>query len=144
MAGFMTEARCWMREIIAALLVASVCVAAAPTARAADCRYSMRADHGDEIAQGKLSRRPFKDAAGRSEPAFILTLPVPTCLKGTDKLDRVTGARTIHLYSSKQSVNRSIQRFVGKAVQVQGRPFGAATAHHHAPIVMDISDIDAI
>ena len=31
----------------------------------------------------------------------------------------------------------------GKTVLVRGKPFGAATVHHHAPIVMDISEIDS-
>ena len=29
-------------------------------------------------------------------------------------------------------------------VQVRGTPMGAHTAHHHAPIVMDVSEIDAL
>jgi hypothetical protein len=41
-------------------------------------------------------------------------------------------------------VHARIDRCLGKDVMVRGRPFGAHTAHHHAPIVMEISEIDAI
>ncbi len=96
----------------------------------------------DEMAGGLLRQRTFKDAAGRPEPSYILTLPVPTCLKGRDASDNVGSSQTVQLYSSDKAIEESIRRFVGKRVMVDGRAFGATTAHHHAPIVMDISDID--
>jgi hypothetical protein len=33
---------------------------------------------------------------------------------------------------------------VGQDVHVRGTPFSAHTAHHHAPIVMEISQIDPL
>jgi hypothetical protein len=56
---------------------------------------------------------------------------------------RVKSTRTIHVYSTDERISAEIKRFVGKTVLVRGRPFGAHTAHHHAPIVMDITEIDA-
>ena len=91
---------------------------------------------------GLLQKRSFKDAADRPETAYILTLPVPTCLKGKAEEDNVKSSQTVQLYSSDDKVDRSIPRFAGKRVMVTGRAFGAITAHHHAPIVMDISEID--
>jgi len=32
----------------------------------------------------------------------------------------------------------TIEEHVGRPVLVIGRPFGAGTSHHHAPIVMDV------
>jgi hypothetical protein len=104
--------------------------------------YCMDADKSDEIAGGLLKQGPFKDAAGRPEVSYILTLPEPTCLKGRDQDDNVSPSKTIQLFSSDTAIDDSIRRFVGKRVMVTGRPFAAATAHHHAPIVMDISEID--
>ncbi len=119
-------------------MLAAATILCAELQAAAAC---MKADRAGEVAEGRLTQRMFRDAAGRQEPAFILTLPDSTCLSGVDETDNVQGARTIHLYSSDDSVNRIIKRFVGKTVLVRGRAFGAATMHHHAPIVMDISEI---
>lgn len=101
-------------------------------------------NQGDQIAEGRLSLGQFEDAAGRPEQAFILTLPAPTCLDSTDADNAVDSTTTIHIFSIDEAIAASIEQFVGKDVQVRGTPFGAHTAHHHAPIVMDVSEIDAI
>ena len=100
----------------------------------------LKADH-EESAEGSLSGQLFSDAAGRPEPAFILTLAAPVCLSGEDEMDNVEGARTIQIYGTNSSVDRSISRSVGQRVQVSGKPFGAMTAHHHSPIIMEVSRI---
>ena len=100
----------------------------------------MQAEH-EESAQGRLVSGRFKDAAGRPETAFILRLRATVCLQGSDEFDKVGTAKTIHIFSTKDDVAKRIRGFVGKAVRVRGKPFGAHTAHHHAPIVMDIVDI---
>jgi hypothetical protein len=90
-----------------------------------------------EIAEGKLAVASKRDAAGRPEKPYILTLASPK-----DSADSVKSSRTIHIFSSRDKVHAQIARFVGKTVLVRGQPFAAHTAHHHAPIVMDISEID--
>jgi hypothetical protein len=95
-----------------------------------------------EIAEGKLAVASKRDAAGRPEKPYILTLASPACLTAKDPADSVRSARTIHIFSSQDKVHAQIARFVGKTVLVRGQPFAAHTAHHHAPIVMDISEID--
>jgi hypothetical protein len=114
---------------------------AAPAAAADRC---MQFDVPRQIAEGRLVIGHFKDAADRPETAYILRLPVATCLSAKDPEFRVERTRTIHVYSSDDKVRARIDHFVGKDVMVRGRPFGAHTAHHHAPIVMDISEIDEI
>jgi hypothetical protein len=108
-------------------------------AHATEC---MQANAGEQIAEGNLARGEFEDAVGRPEEAFILALPEPACLTGSDEMDAVEEAETIHLYSSDDAITRNLKQFVGKDVLVRGTPFGAHTAHHHAPIVMDVSEID--
>lgn len=105
---------------------------------AADCMKS----GSEEIAEGYLSLGRFTDAADRPETAYILTLPVPACLDDPDPEFQVRSANTIHLYSSDGDLHERLNGLVGMTVFVRGRPFGAHTAHHHAPIVMDISEID--
>jgi hypothetical protein len=121
------------------LLVLAMTIVAS-TSHAAQC---MQDDEADQIAEGRLSLGAFEDAAGRPEQAFILTLPVPTCLDSEDAEGAVDSTVTIHIFSLDEALVVSIEKFVGKDVHVRGAPFGA-TAHHHAPIVMDVSEIDAI
>ena len=124
-----------MRPRIAALGLVIFAFAATPAWSA--CMQGGR----EENAQGRLISGRFKDAAGRPETAFILRLRTTICLQGNDEFDKVRSAKTIHVYSSKDDVAKRIKGFVGKSVRVRGKPFGAHTAHHHAPIVMDVSDI---
>jgi Domain of unknown function (DUF4431) len=121
------------------LAFATLALSVASPAAAITC---MKADAAGQIAQGRLSVGRFQDAADRPETAYILTLPVPTCLASSDPDGRVDTARTIHIYASSPAVHAGIRRFVGHTVAVRGRPFAAHTSHHHAPIVMDISEID--
>ena len=126
---------------LAAWVTAFVLMLVASAVNAAAC---MQANKEGEIAEGRLSLGAFEDAAGRPEQAYILTLPVPACLAGPDDMDNVDNAETIHVYSFDEALSAALERLVGKDVQVRGTPFGAHTAHHHAPIVMDISEIDEI
>ena len=112
---------------------------AVPSAQAA----SMRSNADGAIAEGRLSLGQFEDAAGRPEQAFILTLPAPTCLSGEDDMDNVDDVETIHVFSV-DALHAGLDEFVGKDVQVRGTPIPAHTAHHHAPIVMSITEIDGL
>jgi len=103
----------------------------------------LKANQNGEVAEGILSLGTFEDANDRPEKAYILTLPAPVCLSGADDIDKVSSADTIHVYSSDEAVAQSLKQLVGKKVKVKGNAFGAITAHHHAPIVMEISEIEA-
>jgi hypothetical protein len=94
-----------------------------------------------ESAEGKLTIASRRDAAGRPEKAYILTLKSPACLTAYDPAENVKSTRTIHIFSTEEKVQAQIATLVGKSVLVRGQPFAAHTAHHHAPIVMDISEI---
>jgi hypothetical protein len=124
--------------IRACLLALALAAAAGPAL--AEC---LDANAEEAVAEGRLSRGTFEDAAGRKETAFILTPSAPACLTGSDESDNVPEADRIHVYASDEAVAKTLPRFVGKAVRVTGRPFGEHTAHHHAPIVMDVSRIEA-
>ncbi len=120
-------------------LLALAMTVVASTSHAAQC---MQDNEADQIAEGRLSLGTFEDAAGRPEQAFILTLPVPACLASDDPESAVDSTTTIHIFSIDEAIAASIEQFVGKDVHVRGTPFGAHTAHHHALIVMDVSEID--
>jgi uncharacterized protein DUF4431 len=121
------------------LLVTLSLLFLAPASAYAGC---LQAEQAKTIIEGVLSEGSFTDANDQPEQAFILKLPVPTCLAGDEQLPETEQVSTIHIYSSDDAVAQSIKNFVGKDVFVQGTPFGAHTAHHHAPIVMDITAIE--
>jgi len=123
----------------AGLLLILVTVLAAPSAEAGVC---MQSNTDGAVAEGRLSSGQFQDAAGRPEQAYILTLPTPVCLSGEDELDNVDDARTLHIFAIDDDLHARIEAFVGKDVQVRGTPIPAHTVHHHAPIVMSITEID--
>jgi Domain of unknown function (DUF4431) len=100
----------------------------------------LQAEH-EAAAEGWLKSERFRDAANRPEKAYILHLDDAVCLEGSDAADKVEHARIIHVFSSKSDLSKRLKRFVGKSVRVRGKPFGALTAHHHAPIVMDVNEI---
>ena len=113
----------------------------AATAHAKAC---MSTESKEEIAEGRLRVRTFRDAMGRLGTAYILSLPTPRCLKSHDPEDNVKGARAIHVVSSNERVRRRIGRLVGKRVHARGTVFPRHTANHYAPIVMEITEIDEI
>jgi len=55
----------------------------------------------------------------------------------------VDSTRAIHVYSADDAVRKKMRHLVGKSVLVRGKPFTQHTAHHHAPIVMEVVEIDA-
>lgn len=116
---------------------ASLLIATNPSA--AETCMSDKSD--SETAVGRLSIGKAKDAAGRPERPYILTLRRPMCLTADDPEDNVGNTHTIHIFSTEDKVARQIASYAGKSISVRGRPFAAHTAHHHAPIVMDISAI---
>ena len=94
---------------------------------------------GEEAAaEGAISARTFTDRTSQSETVYILKVPIPVCLAGPDKKDNVAQTNTIQIDSSDADVRKTIADNVGKVILVIGRPYGARTARHHAPIVMDV------
>lgn len=96
-----------------------------------------------ETAEGHLTVGKFKDAAGRPETAFILRLPAAACLDGAEEDERVDATRTVHVYSATPAIQKTLRGLVGKTVRLRGKPFAQHTAHHHAPIVMEVLEAGA-
>jgi hypothetical protein len=102
----------------------------------------MRANTENQIAEGRLTVLSAKDAAGRRQRPYILRTPVPVCLDGSDPEERVKSTQTIHVYPANDALGWNFKRMVGKTVLVRGNPFPRHTMHHHAPIVMEVTEID--
>jgi hypothetical protein len=111
-----------------------------PAAATADC---LKANTEGQVAQGRLTIARAHDAAGRVERPYILRLAAAACLDGTDPDDVVKSTRTIHVFPDNDKLIPAFRRLVGRSVIVHGSPFGQITAHHHAPIVMAVTEIAA-
>jgi len=118
------------------VLICLAMMLGAPAAHA-QCMKPM----GEARAEGYLTVGNFRDAAGRRETAYILRLTRPVCLDGAEDDEARKGTRRVHLFSPERGTAAKIQRLVGRRVIASGEPFGQHTAHHHAPIVMTVTDI---
>ena len=80
------------------------------------------------VPEDTLGSGQFEDAAGRPEQAYILTLPVPTCLSSSDADSAVGSTTNIHIYSFDSAVSEAFEGLIGQSVQVRGTPFRAYLA----------------
>jgi Domain of unknown function (DUF4431) len=108
------------------------------TSAAAAC---LKANVEGQTAQGELTIGRARDAAGRPERPYILRVTSNACLDADDPDDVVKSTRTIHVFPAQEKLQLTFRRLVGKPVAVRGSPFTAHTSHHHAPIVMQVSEI---
>lgn len=125
-----------MRQWFVVLAGLVTMAAGAPSAHA-QCMQAMTQTR----AEGRLTVGRFADAAGRPETAYILQTSASVCLDDAEDEDATKGTRKVQIFSPDASLARQIQGLVGRNVVVFGQPFGAHTAHHHAPIVMTVSEI---
>jgi hypothetical protein len=102
----------------------------------------LKANVDDQVAQGQLTIGRAQDAAGRPERPYILLLQGTACLDAEDPDDAVKSTRTIHVFPADEALQPAFKRLVGRTVVVRGNPFPAMTAHHHAPIVMQVTRIE--
>ena len=79
------------------------------------------------------------------EQAWILKLGAPICIddKGA-QADPTLQFDTIHIYFTRESINAQFPRFVGARVRVTGDGFAAHSGHHHAPLVVDLTQISKL
>ena len=117
-----------------------VCFALVPlaTSAIAEC---LKANVEGQNAQGQLTVGRALDAAGRPEKPYILRLTSNVCLDADDPDEVVKNTRAIHVFPAEEKLEPTFRRLVGKTVAVRGNPFPAHTSHHHAPIVMQVKEI---
>jgi hypothetical protein len=96
-----------------------------------------------QFTEGRLAIGRARDAAGRPETPYILRLAVNACLDADNRHDTVRRARTIHMFPADENMRRTFRLLVGKTVVVRGSPSAAYTSHHHARIVMNVTEINA-
>src|SRR5829696_6545374 len=77
---------------------------------------------------------------GRRHRTFFDSPQMPVLIP-TTATGGIRRARTIHMFPADENMRRTFRRLAGKTVVVRGSPSIASTAHHHAPIVMHVTDI---
>jgi hypothetical protein len=92
-------------------------------------------------AKGELAERMFRSAGGEPLRAFVLTLPVPACMRGED-IEDADGVGTIELRTSNRALSQTMQRLQGKKVLVRGTASAGLTAWFYSPIVIEVSEIE--
>jgi hypothetical protein len=125
-----------MRQCYAFACVAVVSFA---TSALAEC---LKPNVDGQSAEGRLTISKAEDAAGRPERPYILRLAADACLDANEVDEAVKNTRTVHVFTFDEKLQPALRRAVGKLVVVHGSPFAAETAHHHAPIVMKITEIN--
>ena len=102
----------------------------------------LKANKTDVVLEGRLMIGRVKNYERKKIQVFILDLAKPICLDG-EEYDKVDDTRQVHLYSLKQPMLKQLRGLAGRAVRVEGRPFGQVSYHHHhAPIVMEVARIE--
>jgi hypothetical protein len=94
---------------------------------------------------GRLTRRSFFGAPGFGEDpqhdsreiGFYLALNAPICTTRGNDNEAVTNVRLVQLVLDSADYAR-LRPDVGKTVTLRGTLFQAFTAHHHAPLVLDV------
>ena len=88
------------------------------------------------------------DSAALGNPAsedgaYILTIGAPICLKGEDEAGNVAPNTRLHVFPGTEPVQGAMASLADKTVAVKGKLYGARSAKHKAPILMDVSEAAA-
>ena len=125
------------------LLASCAGTAAALLAGASVQAACLSANQPDQIAEGRLTSVQVSIPDYKlKQQAIILRLASDACLEGSGEFDKVERTNRIHVFAMDDAVRKRLRALAGKPVRVIGEPFGAHTAHHHAPIVMRVTGVE--
>jgi hypothetical protein len=123
------------------LAFAALLAAAAPPPGCLD----VRSGDAPVALEGRLERATFsmRDIGnGRPEREYILILARPICIDdGGEFADPHRRFNQVQLFTSHDRLWPGIRAGVGHRIRIRGSGFAAQTAHHHAPLVVDVSSV---
>ena len=123
------------------LILAALLAAAAPAPHCLD----VRSGDAPVALEGRLVRATFtmRDIGnGRPEREYILILARPICLDdGGEFADPQLRFNQVQLFTSNDGLRPALRAGVGHRIRIRGSGFAAQTAHHHAPLVVDVSAV---
>lgn len=126
------------------LVLAALLATAAPTPGCLD----VRSGNAPVALEGRLERAtfPMPDIGnGRPEREYILILARPICIDdGGDFADPHRRFSQVQLFTSTDRLWPGLRAGLGHRIRIRGSGFAAQTAHHHAPLVVDVSAIAVV
>lgn len=126
------------------MLFALLTLAAAVVQPAPGC-LDVRSGNAPVALEGRLERHSFVTpdvGNGRAEREYILILDRPICIDdGGDFADPHQRFNRVQLYTSNDRLWPGLRAAVGHRIRIRGSGFAAQTAHHHTPLVVDVSTI---
>ena len=125
--------------ILAALLTAATPASACLDVRSGDAPVTLEG----RLEQATFSMRDIGN--GRPEREYILILARPICIDdGGDFADPRRRFNQVQLFASNDRVWPGLRAGLGHRIRIRGSGFAAQTAHHHAPLVVDVSAVAAL
>jgi len=138
------------KQIVAIFLLS---VSAAPALGAGSC-IDVRMPEAVQC-EGRLTHKIFPGPPNfenvrkgdKPEPTYILELQKPVCVKGDDSIDENKLIDRVQIFPEPESAEnralfKKLRSLIGKTIVVKGTaPFGAITGHHHAPLLLPITEI---
>lgn len=122
-------------------VLAALLATAAPTSGCMD----VRSGDAPVVLEGRLTRATFTMEGigdGRPEREYVLILARPICVDdGGDFADPHRRFSQVQLFSSNDRLRSGLRAGVGHRIRIRGSGFAAQTAHHHTPLVVDVSAI---
>ncbi len=126
------------------LSLAILAAATLPAAAAPGC-MDVRSANAAVSFEGRLERGTYTTpgaGTGQPESAYILTLDRAICIDdGGEFADPDQSFNRVHLFTSNDRIRPRLRAAVGRRVRITGSGFAAHTAHHHAPLVVDVGSI---
>lgn len=123
------------------LVLAALLTAATPAAGCLD----VRSGDAPVALEGRLERATFsmRDIGnGRPEREYVLILARPICVDdGGEFADPHRRFNQVQLFTSNDRLRPSLRAGLGHRIRIRGSGFAAQTAHHHTPLVVDVSAI---
>lgn len=77
-----------------------------------------------------------------AESTYILELPESLCLEDGLFLEPGTRFDRAQLYSTDRLIAGTLSANVGRTIRVRGDGFGSITGHHHAPLVIEVGEVE--
>ena len=126
------------------LAFAALLAAAAPAPGCLD----VRSGDAPVALEGRLQRATFsmRDiTGGQPEREYVLILARPICIDdGGEFADPHTRFNQVQLFTSHDRLWPSIRAGLGHRIRIRGSGFAAQTAHHHTPLVVDVTAVSRI
>ena len=131
------------------LVLAALLAAAAPGP--ACLNASGQADIPVTLA-GRLERRVFAGPPNYGEgpndsreTAYLLILDRPICIRDGGEFGNPDRPfRRVHIYTNLNALWPRLRAAVGHRIRISGQGFAAHTAHHRAPLVVEVRTLSRI